>query len=97
MVSWYDALDYCNKRSIQEGLKPYYNIIKNKKDFNNQSEYGNLKWTVTINSGSKGNRLPTEIEWEYAVSGGQMSKSYTYSGSNEVNEVAWYWTNSGDK
>ncbi|MEC1546427.1 SUMF1/EgtB/PvdO family nonheme iron enzyme [Bacillus halotolerans] len=51
----------------------------------------------TINSGSKGNRLPTEIEWEYAVSGGQMSKSYTYSGSNEVNEVAWYWTNSGDK
>ncbi|MEC1546426.1 hypothetical protein [Bacillus halotolerans] len=47
MVSWYDALDYCNKRSIQEGLKPYYNIIKNKKDFNKQSEYGNLKWTVT--------------------------------------------------
>ncbi|UTL74643.1 formylglycine-generating enzyme family protein [Bacillus halotolerans] len=36
MVSWYDALEYCNKRSIQEGLKPYYNIIKNKKDFNKQ-------------------------------------------------------------
>lgn len=97
MVSWYDAIEYCNKRSIQEGLKPYYNIIKNKKDSNNKSEYDNLKWTVTINSGSNGYRLPTEIEWEYAASGGQMSKNYTYSGSNDINEVAWYWRNSGDK
>ena len=96
MVSWYDCVEYCNKRSIKEGLKPYYNIDKNKKDPNNKSETDNIKWTVTINAGANGYRLPTEAEWEYAAGGGQMSKSYTYSGSNDVDKVAWYWKNSGD-
>lgn len=94
-VSWYDVVEYCNKRSVKEGLEPYYNIDKSKKDPNNKSEYDNLKWTVTINEGANGYRLPTEAEWEYAASGGQMSKSYTYSGSNNANEVAWYWRNAG--
>lgn len=97
MVSWYDVVEYCNKRSIQEGLKPYYNIDKNKKDPNNKSDNDNIKWTVTINAGANGYRLPTEAEWEYAAGGGQMSKSYTYSGSNNADEVAWYWKNAGDK
>ncbi|ETT67616.1 MULTISPECIES: SUMF1/EgtB/PvdO family nonheme iron enzyme [Paenibacillus] len=97
MVNWYDVIDYCNKRSIKEGFKPYYNIDKNKKDPNNKSDNDNLKWTVTLNAGANGYRLPTEAEWEYAASGGQLSKSYTYSGSNKADEVAWYWQNAGDK
>ncbi len=96
-VSWYDCIEYCNKRSIKEGFKPYYNIDKNKKDTNNTSDLDSIKWTVTINAGANGYRLPTEAEWEYAAGGGQMSKSYTYSGSNDVDEVAWYYKNSGDK
>ncbi|HIW32998.1 MAG TPA: formylglycine-generating enzyme family protein [Candidatus Paenibacillus intestinavium] len=96
MVSWYDVIEYCNKRSIQEGLKPYYNIDMKKKDPKNNSEYDNMKWTVTINEGANGYRLPTEAEWEYASSGGQMSAGYTYSGSDEADEVAWYWKNAGD-
>lgn len=39
-------------------------------------------------------RLPTEAEWEYAAQGGNRSKGYTFSGSNEVNDVAWYLGNS---
>ncbi|MGN7764855.1 formylglycine-generating enzyme family protein [Paenibacillus sp. 22594] len=97
MVSWYDVVEYCNKRSIQEGLEPYYNIDKNKKDPNNKSDIDDVKWTVTINAGANGYRLPTEIEWEYAAGGGRMSKSYTYSGSNNADEVAWYWRNAGDQ
>jgi len=96
-VSWYDCIEYCNERSIKEGLKPYYNIGKDKKDPDNTNDLDDIKWTITINQDANGYRLPTEAEWEYAASGGRISKHYTYSGSNNVDEIAWYWKNAGDK
>lgn len=80
-VTWYDGIEYCNQRSIKEGLQPYYTINKDQVGITNSNGY----------------RLPTEAEWEYAASGGQLSKNYTYAGSDTVNIVAWYWENSGDK
>jgi formylglycine-generating enzyme len=97
MVSWYDCLEYCNKRSVKEGLSRFYNIDKSKKDPHNINDDDDQKWTVTINAEANGYRLPIEAEWEYAAGGGQVTKSFTYSGSNNVDEVAWYWKNSGDK
>ena len=41
-------------------------------------------------------RVPTEQEWEFAAYGGKLTMGYTYSGSNDINEVAWYKGNRDD-
>lgn len=42
-------------------------------------------------------RMPTEAEWEFAAKGGKKSEGFTYAGSNALEEVAWYYSNSGSK
>jgi len=74
-ISWYDAVDFCNKKSVKDGLEPVY------------SGSGN---DTNCDFSKNGYRLPTESEWEYAARGGKNSKGYTYSGSNNIDEVAEY-------
>ena len=87
-VNWYQVLKWCNAKSEKEGLVPVYKL--------GASVYRTGDSLPTIETTANGYRLPLEKEWEFAARGGVKSNGYVYSGSNEVNIVAWYAANSND-
>lgn len=66
-VDWYDAVKYCNWRSLKERLKPCYIIDTMTKDPNNYNASDAKRWLVKLDISANGYRLPTEEEWEYAA------------------------------
>jgi formylglycine-generating enzyme required for sulfatase activity len=80
-VRWRDAKQYCNERSLLEGLKPCYN----EKTMDWQCDYS-----------ANGYRLPTEAEWEYACRAG-VEGPYDFGSPDKLRQYAWFADNAEEK
>ncbi|MDR2210898.1 MAG: SUMF1/EgtB/PvdO family nonheme iron enzyme [Spirochaetaceae bacterium] len=92
-ISWYDALEFCNRLSAAVGLEPVYTLTVISRD---TDDHYITNATVSVDWTKNGYRLPREMEWWWAAMGastatGAAEKAFSGStGSNNMENYAWY-------
>ena len=81
-VSWHDTLKWCNAYSEKTGLSPVYKL--------GNAIYRAGNSTPIVDATADGYRLPSEKEWEFAARGGVKTNGYAFSGSDDIDAVAWH-------
>ena len=110
-ISWCDSILFANRLSKREGLEPVYRLPQNFTARMDAQSCNLLAASVVANISSNGYRLPTEAEWEYTArdisaiiqenprhkDSDVIESTERYSGSNQVQLVAWYSRNSEER
>ncbi len=94
MVSWYDAILFCNKLSKLQGFNECYVLTDiSTIDKNGVDQKRIMSAKVTCDFDKNGYRLPKEKEWEYAAKAGTQNKYVGTDSKKQLSEYAWFGEN----
>ncbi len=80
-VSWFDAIEFCNRWSELDGLEPVYEMTDD---------------MVEARFDRNGYRLPTEAEWEFACRAKSLSEFFWGADEKQAGAYCWFDSNSED-
>jgi len=93
-VTWFDSVEFCNKLSEQEGLKPYYDLKVTKRGGKDSKQIDQAEVKIL---GGVGYHIPTDAEWTWGCAAGTKTTFHFGDKDNDLPEYAWFKDKSGGR